>query len=470
MVDGMEAIVATVSGYHGSQRLKLIQLITAVGANYVGKMSKSTTHLVCWKFKGEKYQLAKKIGTIVVNHRWLEDCMKHGKRIPEHPYTLVSGQDAGSLTSEISVVMEQAPVLKENKLLTNQRDIYDGIRNVIDLDSDDIENDERYDELLLDENLFPKPGNITSSRQKSKRKVVKKTSRGDWRAKIDNISSDNEIVLHIDDMFQSEDTLPSCSNKQRRRNADISMGTDICGSSSRNRRLVKKKTEISTTRLPTNGTDLQSKHNMNHTNDIVHLGDTSVQSVDKEDVDGRNLEEICSTYQKLEGQDERKDRADNFAGLQKSVELSCVICWTEHSSTRGVLPCGHRFCFSCIQEWADHMASNRKETTCPLCKASFASITRVDAAASLDQKSYSQTVPCASSQDIFIVPEAGAIHSRTQIALPSACCHCQSPYPAELLRYCQTCQTSCIHSYCLDPPLFPWTCIGCRDRRLFYHY
>ncbi|KAJ4838848.1 hypothetical protein Tsubulata_010876 [Turnera subulata] len=95
-----------------------------------------------------------------------------------------------------------------------------------------------------------------------------------------------------------------------------------------------------------------------------------------------------------------------------SLKLSsCVICLTEFSPTRGILPCGHRFCCRCIQSWADHTFS-----------------------------------------------------------LASICSACRFREPEELLISCHLCQSRCIHSYCLDPPVSPWTCTHCKDLQRLYHH
>ena len=47
---------------------------------------------------------------------------------------------------------------------------------------------------------------------------------------------------------------------------------------------------------------------------------------------------------------------------------SCTICLDKLTKTKGKLPCGHEFCFSCIERWS-------KETNkCPLCKKRFKTI------------------------------------------------------------------------------------------------
>ncbi|PQM39373.1 hypothetical protein Pyn_14339 [Prunus yedoensis var. nudiflora] len=50
----------------------------------------------------------------------------------------------------------------------------------------------------------------------------------------------------------------------------------------------------------------------------------------------------------------------------------------------------------------------------------------------------------------------------------TACVACSGRETKELLVACNLCHSRCIHSYCQDPPLFPWTCIHCKDLRLVY--
>lgn len=65
-------------------------------------------------------------------------------------------------------------------------------------------------------------------------------------------------------------------------------------------------------------------------------------------------------------------------------------------------------------------ASRRKISTCPLCKASFNSITKVEDAATTDQKIYSQTIPRAHSDlDIFILADLETTSFGTQVSLYS---------------------------------------------------
>lgn len=43
---------------------------------------------ICWRFEGKKHDLARKLGTVIVNHQWIEECLKQGRCVSVEPYTL----------------------------------------------------------------------------------------------------------------------------------------------------------------------------------------------------------------------------------------------------------------------------------------------------------------------------------------------------------------------------------------------
>lgn len=478
-LQGMESVVATVSGYHGSERFKLIKMISRAGASYVGAMTRSTTHLICWKFEGRKYELAKKLNIVIVNHMWVEDCLKEGQRIPEHLYALKSGQDVRPLSLEMSFLERKLNQLtkKSKKGSEAQSDsCHYFLEPVID------DHGTWSDTLLLKENLFPELETGTSRPLRPKKKVVKKTLKQGYCSSSTYCFQDPPLSELVEKNKESSFRQSMRSARQKRSTCNLEKGTTSAEPSCNGQKLVKK--NVSREILVSDNSDSEPqccKPVVPNSCDSVNGGDKKKIEVVRETTTNDDIHDHVANGNEGEG----KDLASNLSSgkmdevqieyvINKqpfSTEMSCVICWTEFSSSRGVLPCGHRFCYPCIQEWADIMASRRKTSRCPLCKASFLSITKVDDVTSSDQKIYSQTIPCTPSvTDIFILPDKEATGFRDTSLMDPVCCECHFREPEDLLVRCHLCEIRCVHSYCLDPPLLPWTCVHCKDLRVLYHH
>lgn len=417
-IDGMETVIATVSGYHGAERFQLIKLIALTGASYVGSLSKSTTHMVCWELRGKKYELAKSLGTKVVSHQWFEDCLKEKKRLPEGPYIMICGKQVGHLSLKIPDTSSHGKrkcefVIKKRKMLHDRSNIY---CNYGDLDvgcsTNDVinriglchtyipesslssmisvkgknKNINTYSDVQITDvdslrrRLRQQPESSSSSmifaKGRSKKnniyncvetsidvhpvrrrhRLVKTNAYTDCIDRIDlecdetkEPCAPEQSIIQDSAGIVNTRTVAECCNLQEnvtREFVDMNLSSStLPGQNMAHMNCMKE----SSTGISATGNTREFEIDLSS----IHSDHLTTSELGQLAADGSSsLNENCYYVASNDKERKKNDESNEFSIL---TDLSCVICLTSFSSTRGILPCGHRFCYSCIESWADHM-------------------------------------------------------------------------------------------------------------------
>ncbi|KAG0543246.1 hypothetical protein BDA96_02G173700 [Sorghum bicolor] len=468
--------------------------------------------------RGKKYDIARRLDTSVVSHRWFAECLREGRRLPDDPYLMESGEEAGPVPvlSAHPRTRGKKNAVMEDRVFQELPDqtlhyMYPSYRpkglfrlgtKIFWVSHRMCRKDVGRDSLTC---CLKKNHSPDFKERRKRLKHVNTATDKDVLSMQDNVSS----VMARQRLHVSSHTTSNSTSKQKgnlwflQNEVPIRMGErDGFTGNFDNDSLSDSFSEPQTSdtlsigaRKKFNKTSAPSSPIPQSTLDSLYeYGETSRHEPEgRKELDDVELRETSGSFLScdLSGQEpafctqEQVDKcslgtlADDEMGvdnkpmekssnIEMQAELSCVICWTDFSSTRGILPCGHRFCYSCIQGWVDCLASNSKVSTCPLCKANFTRISKVEEAGTSDQKIYSQTIPCKSSTDVFVFGNEGYDLSRST-SEQGACYQCHCREPEELLLSCHVCRSQWVHSYCLGPPLTPWTCMHCRDLRTLYH-
>ncbi|GLT70244.1 hypothetical protein SLA2020_423380 [Shorea laevis] len=87
-IPGAKSLVICLTGYQRQDRDDIMVMVSLMGARFSKPLvANKVTHLICYKFEGEKYELAKRVKMIkLVSHRWLEDCLRDWELLPEDNY------------------------------------------------------------------------------------------------------------------------------------------------------------------------------------------------------------------------------------------------------------------------------------------------------------------------------------------------------------------------------------------------
>lgn len=126
----------------------------------------------------------------------------------------------------------------------------------------------------------------------------------------------------------------------------------------------------------------------------------------------------------------------------------------ESINIAGVLSCGHKFCYHCIESWA------KVCNTCPLCKKEFKEIKKFQKCGQyIDYKVIANT---------SIEEEIEGKRSDIEFdnGVEDECYRCGNGDDLERMLICDHCDKNCCHIYCLDPPIdyIPsdnWYCRDC---------
>ncbi|KAF6134621.1 hypothetical protein GIB67_022908 [Kingdonia uniflora] len=87
-IPGAKSLCICLTGYQRQYRDDIMIMAGLMGASFSKPLvPNKVTHLICYDFESQKYQLAKMMKKIkLVNHRWLEDCLKAWEILPESSY------------------------------------------------------------------------------------------------------------------------------------------------------------------------------------------------------------------------------------------------------------------------------------------------------------------------------------------------------------------------------------------------
>ena len=74
------------TGLSSERERQLTEGLRRAGGSHAGPLTKDTTHLVAARVGSDKFRTALSLGMSVVEVRWLEDCLRLGRRLDERDY------------------------------------------------------------------------------------------------------------------------------------------------------------------------------------------------------------------------------------------------------------------------------------------------------------------------------------------------------------------------------------------------